>query len=125
MPDKEAMEVLAAAKEAANAVAAWGNAMAEFMLAEEKHKEAFEEARTLEDARVSYASARNIDEDEGGFSRQSGFRANFSSSMAIMRASATTLQDKRAAWEKVNAAKTRATEALKKADGVLRTTEAS
>ena len=125
MPDKEAMEVLAAAKEAANAVAAWGDAMAEFMLAEEKHKEALEEARMLEDALDSYASSRNIDEDEGGFSRRSNFGGTFSSGMAIMRASVTTLQDKRAAWEKVNAAKTRASEALKKADGVLRTTEAS
>ena len=125
MPDKEAMEVLAAAKEAANAVSAWGDAMAEFMLAEEKYKEALEEARMLEDARDSYASSRNIDEDEGGFSRPSGFRANFSSGMAIMRASATTLQDKRVAGEKVKAAKAVAEGALKKADGLLRTTEAS
>ena len=125
MPDKDAMELLEAARGAANAVAAWGDAMAEFTLADERHKEALEEARMLEDARDSYASSRNIDEDEGGFSRPSGFRVNFSSGMAIMRASATTLQDKRAAWEKVKAAKTRAAEALKKADGILKTTGTS
>lgn len=125
MPENDAMELLAAAKEAAKAVAEWGDALAEFMVAEEKHKDAFEEARMLEDARDSYASSRNIDEDEGGFGRPSGFRVNFSSSMAVMRASATTLQDKKCAWEKVNAAKTRAAEALKKADGVLRSSDAS
>jgi len=119
------MELLAAAKDAAKAVAAWGDAVAEFMVAEEKHKEAFEEARMLEDAITSYESARNIDEDEGGFSRRSNFGGNFSSRMGIMRASVTTLQDKRIAWEKVNAAKTRAAEALKKADGVLRSSDAS
>ena len=125
MPENDAMELLAAAKDAAKAVAAWGDAVAEFMVAEEKHKEAFEEARMLEDAITSYESARNIDEDEGGFSRRSNFGGNFSSRMGIMRASVTTLQDKRIAWEKVNAAKTRAAEALKKADGVLRSSDAS
>ena len=125
MPENGAMELLAAAKDAAKAVAAWGDAVAEFMVAEEKHKEAFEEARMLEDAITSYESARNIDEDEGGFSRRSNFGGNFSSRMGIMRASVTTLQDKRIAWEKVNAAKTRAAEALKKADGVLRSSDAS
>ena len=125
MPENDAMELLAAAKNAAKAVAAWGDAVAAFMVAEEKHKEAFEEARMLEDAITSYESARNIDEDEGGFSRRSNFGGNFSSRMGIMRASVTTLQDKRIAWEKVNAAKTRAAEALKKADGVLRSSDAS
>jgi len=124
MPENDPMELLAAAKDAAKAVAAWGDALAEFMIADEKHKDALEEARMLEDARDSYASSRNID-DEGGFSCRTNFGGNFTSGMAIMRASATTLQDKRVAGEKVNAAKTRATEALKKADSVLRTTEAS
>jgi biopolymer transport protein ExbB/TolQ len=125
MPENDAMELLAAAKGAAKAVAAWSDAVAEFMLAEERHKEALEEARTLEDARDSYASSRNIDDDEGGFSRPSSFRANFSSSMAIMRASATTLQEKRSAGEKVNATKAAAEEALKRADGILKTTGTS
>ena len=125
MPENDAMELLAAAKDAAKAVASWGDALAEFMIADEKHKDALEEARMLEDARDSYASARNIDDDEGGFSRRSNFGGNFTSGMAIMRASATTLQDQRVAGEKVKAAKTRATEALKKAEGVLRISEAS
>ena len=125
MPENDAMELLAAAKEAAKAVAEWGDALAEFMVAEEKHKDAFEEARMLEDAITSYESARNIDEDEGGFSRRSNFGGNFSSRMGIMRASVTTLQDKRIAGDKVKAAKLVAEGVLKKANSILRTIEAS
>ena len=114
MPD--AKEILAAAKEAARAVAAWGDATAAVVAATEAHIHALAEAAAQEDTRSFYMAARNMeDDDEGRGLGRSSTSVGWSSMLAARREAATALQAKRVAETVAAQTKATAEAALKKA----------
>ena len=113
MPD--AKEILAAAKGAAQAVVAWGEATAAVVAATEAHIHALAEAAAQEDAQASYNAARNIDDDEGRGLGGTSNRGGWSSTFAVRREAATALQAKRIAEAAAAEAKLAAEAALQKA----------
>jgi hypothetical protein len=113
MPD--AKEILAAAKEAARAVTAWGDATAAVVAATEAHINALAEAAAQEDTRSFYMAARNMeDHDERGMGGSS-ITGGWSSMIAARREAATALQAKRVAEAVAAQTKATAEAALKKA----------
>ena len=119
----EAKEILAAVKEAAQAVAAWGEATAIMVIATEAHINALEEVEVQEDARASYNTARNIEDDEMGCRLGiSSVPGCWPSMFASRREAATALQAKRVAEAFAAKAKIAAEAALKKAEALAKTT---
>ena len=117
MPD--AKEIMAAAKAAAQAVAAWGEAMAAVVATTEAHIHALEEAVAQEDAQASYNAARNIDDDEGHGLGGTSNRGGWSSTFAVRREAATALQAKRIAEAAAAESRAAAEAALKKAAALV------
>jgi hypothetical protein len=113
MPD--AKEILAAAKEAAQAVAAWGEAVTVMVSTTEALANALAEVAANEDAQASYNAARNIEDEDGRGLSGSSMGGGWSSSFAARREAATALQVKRIAEAAAAEAKLVAEAALKKA----------
>ena len=112
----DAKEILAAAKEAAQAVAAWGEATAAVVAATEVHIHALAEAAAQEDTRSFYMAARNMeDDDEGRGLGRSSINVGWSSMLAARREAATALQAKRVAEAVATQAKATAEAAIQNA----------
>ena len=114
----EAKEILAAAKTAAEAVVAWGEAMAAVVAATEAHIHALAEAAAQEDAQASYNAARNIDDEGHGLGGTSN-NGCWSSSFAVRREAATALQAKRIAEAAAEESRAAAEAALQKAAALV------
>ena len=115
----EAKEILAAAKTAAEAVVAWGEAMAAVVAATEAHIHALAEAAAQEDAQASYNAARNIEDHHGSGLGGSFNSGAWSSSFAMRREAATALQAKRIAEAAAEESRAAAEAALQKAAALV------
>ena len=111
----DAKEILAAAKEAAQAVAAWGEATAAVVAATEAHIHALAEAAAQEDTRSFYMAARNMEDDGERGLGDSSISVGWSSMLAARREAATALQAKRVAEAVATQAKATADAAIQKA----------
>jgi len=96
----------AAVKEAARAVAAWGEAMAAVARTEEAHKQALSELAAWEEAKENYMAARNIEADAPSHHGLSPF--------ALHHELTTALYLKREAEKAAGMAKVTAESALKR-----------
>lgn len=98
--------MVAAVKDAAAAVAQWGEAMAALTRAEDVYKHALADACSWEDAQETYMSSRNIES-------YSGMERRLPVSLAH-REVAIALQQKRNIEEATTAARLKAEKAMKK-----------
>lgn len=102
----DSIENLAAAvKEAARAVAAWGEAMAAMARTEETHKQALSEVAAWEEAKENYMAARNMEGDAPSHRGSSPF--------TLHRELTTALHLKREAEQAAIVAQAKAEAALK------------
>lgn len=98
--------IVAAVKEAAAAMAAWGKAMAAVAHTEEAHKQALSELAAWEEAKENYMAARNMEGDAPSHRGLSPF--------TLHRELTTALQFKREAEQAAVAAQAKAEAALKR-----------
>ena len=103
-------ELLDATKKAAEAVLAWGDAMAANAVATEAYRQAQAEAIAEDEVRASYMAARNLDHDE----ERGNHTVRWVSASEVRRAMATALQAKNTTEASLAQAKAVAERALEK-----------
>jgi hypothetical protein len=103
-------DLLDATKKAAQAVLAWGEAMAASVAATEAYRQAQAEAMAEDEALTSYMAARNLDHDE----ERGNHTARWVSPTEVRRAVASALQAKNTSEISLAEAKAVAERALEK-----------
>jgi hypothetical protein len=103
-------DLLDATKKAAQAVLAWGEAMAASAAATEAYRQAQAEAMAEDEARASYMDARNLDHDE----ERGNHTVRWVSATEVRRAVASALQAKNTSEISLAEAKAVAERALEK-----------